>query len=77
MLDEIADDNLNQQRPEPEQCEVNFIGVGVKWPATDDQIDDTLKRISFKINSGEALAIVGHVGSGKVSLIRNNCYYSI
>ena len=31
--------------------------------------EDVLKDISFKINAGETLAIVGHTGSGKTSII--------
>ncbi|HVZ97301.1 MAG TPA: ABC transporter ATP-binding protein [Chitinophagaceae bacterium] len=38
------------------------------WFAYNDE-DYVLKNISFSINSGETLAIVGHTGSGKTSII--------
>ncbi|TSB45167.1 ABC transporter ATP-binding protein [Alkalicoccobacillus porphyridii] len=34
-----------------------------------DQKTDVLKNISFKVNQGETLALVGHSGSGKSSII--------
>ncbi len=34
-----------------------------------DKLDYVLKNISFKINNGETLAIVGHTGSGKSTLV--------
>jgi ATP-binding cassette subfamily B protein len=38
------------------------------WFGYNDQ-NDVLKNISFSINAGETLAIVGHTGSGKTSII--------
>ena len=66
MLDEIAG-RVCEKRPERNQCEINLSGVTVKWPASDEQEEDTLKDISFRVKPGQVLAIVGHVGSGKVS----------
>ncbi|MCK7516659.1 MAG: ATP-binding cassette domain-containing protein [Ignavibacteriales bacterium] len=38
------------------------------WFAYNDE-DYVLKDISFKINPGETVAIVGHTGAGKSSII--------
>ena len=45
--------------------EIEFRNV---WFAYNDE-DYILKDISFKINSGETVAIVGHTGAGKTSII--------
>nr|CAB3219630.1 multidrug resistance-associated protein 1-like [Phallusia mammillata] len=37
--------------------------------AWDDTTDPTLKNVNFKVSPGELVAVVGHVGSGKSSLI--------
>ena len=67
MLDEVANPSIsNPKRPEPKQCGVDLNGVTVKWPAADEQEDDTLKEISFRVQPNQVLAVVGHVGSGKV-----------
>jgi ATP-binding cassette subfamily B multidrug efflux pump len=52
--------NLNQVRGE-----IEFKNV---WFAYNDE-DYVLKDISFKINPGETIAIVGHTGAGKTSII--------
>ena len=35
----------------------------------EDNYNNVLNNISFKINSGEKIAIVGHTGSGKSTMI--------
>ncbi len=45
---------------------VEFKNVYFKYS---DELDYVLKNISFKINNGETLAIVGHTGSGKSTLV--------
>ncbi len=40
--------------------------VVVKWPSADDAEENTLTDISFSVKSGQLLAVVGQVGSGKV-----------
>ena len=76
MLDEIADSSKNKIRPQPDQCGVDSTDVTVKWPSADEQEDDTLKNISFKVKPRQVLAVVGHVGSGKVSLSVLNQFIS-
>jgi len=67
LLDEIAERSNDQKRPEPEECGVEFDRIRVKWPTADENDDQTLKDISFRVKPGQVLAVVGHVGSGKVS----------
>lgn len=40
--------------------------VVVKWPSADEAEDNTLTDVSFSVKSGQLLAVVGQVGSGKV-----------
>ena len=54
-------------RPKLEDCSIIFDRVTVKWPAAGEQEDNTLTDISFTVQPGQILAVVGHVGSGKVS----------
>ena len=70
-LDEIPTHAISQKHSEPDQCGVEFTGVSVKWPAAEDQVEDTLIDISFGVSPGQVLAVVGHVGSGKVSLFHS------
>ena len=71
MLDEMSDVSLTNGGSEPDQCGVEFTGVSVKWPAAEDQVEDTLIDISFGVSPGQVLAVVGHVGSGKVGLFHS------
>ncbi len=57
--------NTGQYNPEVMQGKVVFNDV---WFAYIDE-QYVLKNISFNINAGETLAIVGHTGSGKTSVI--------
>lgn len=45
---------------------VEFRNVSFRYP---DASDDELENISFKVNQGETLAIIGATGSGKTTLI--------
>lgn len=45
---------------------IKFKNVFFKYP---DAKEETLKNISFDVNMGETLAIIGNAGSGKTSLI--------
>lgn len=49
----------------PEMESLEFRNVSFRYPGKDE---DTLKNISFKINKGETIAIVGHNGAGKTTL---------
>ncbi len=57
--------NQGKQRAEGISGEVEFRNV---WFAYDDE-EFVLKDVSFKVKAGETLAIVGHTGSGKTSII--------
>ncbi len=46
---------------------IEFQNVSFKYPGTDKLI---LKDVSFKINPGEKLALVGENGSGKTTIVR-------
>ena len=41
--------------------------LNVKWPAAGDTEDNTLTDLTFTVRVGQLLAVVGHVGAGKVS----------
>ncbi|MEJ2194543.1 MAG: ABC transporter ATP-binding protein [Ignavibacteriaceae bacterium] len=67
----LLDNNTFINNPE---SPVNFNGVSGKiefknvWFAYNDN-DYVLKDISFSVNPGETIAIVGHTGAGKTSII--------
>lgn len=46
---------------------IQFKGVGFKYPGSNEMV---LKSISFDINPGENIAIVGRTGSGKSTLVQ-------
>lgn len=46
---------------------IEFQGVGFRYPLTDK---DVLKNVSFKVTSGQALALVGENGAGKTTLVK-------
>lgn len=46
---------------------ISFSNVHFAYP---DQIEDTLKGVSFTINPGEKVAILGQIGSGKSTIAR-------
>jgi len=46
--------------------EIKFKNVSFRY---EPNLDDVLKNISFTVQSGSSLAIIGHTGSGKTSLI--------
>lgn len=66
LLDEVSDSSVPYKRPQSDECGVDLTEVTVKWPIADEQEGNTLKNISFGVKPGQVLAIVGHVGSGKV-----------
>jgi len=41
--------------------------VTVKWPAAAEKEDNTLTDVSLRVKPGKVLAVVGQVGSGKVT----------
>ena len=56
-------DGINNQKIKFESLE--FKSVGLKYP---DTRIEALKNISFKVNKGETIGIIGPVGSGKTSI---------
>lgn len=67
LLDTPAEllDKDDAQRPEDLRGQVDFDGV---WFAYDNE-EWVLKDINFSISPGERVAIVGHTGAGKTTLI--------
>lgn len=65
MLNDSEHDQDSQNTPEI-VGEVEFKNVGFQF---DDDNKPLLKDISFKVNKGETVAIVGKTGSGKSTLI--------
>ena len=56
-------DGINNQKIKFDSLE--FKSVGLKYP---DTRIEALKNISFKVNKGETIGIIGPVGSGKTSI---------
>lgn len=48
---------------------IEFKDVSFKYPDSEDSEDYTLENISFRVNKGETVAIIGSTGAGKSSLI--------
>lgn len=48
---------------------IEFKDVSFKYPDSEASEDYTLENISFKVNKGETVAIIGSTGAGKSSLI--------
>lgn len=63
---EIQDNELTDYSVKTLKGEIEFKNVSFKYS---DSLPDVLKQINLKINSGSTLAIIGHTGSGKTSLI--------
>jgi ATP-binding cassette subfamily B protein len=68
ILDErasIAEPAMPKRLPSPVRGEISFRGVTVQYPAC-----RALDGIDLEIRAGETIAIVGHTGSGKSTLVR-------
>ncbi|PYZ93041.1 multidrug ABC transporter ATP-binding protein [Salipaludibacillus keqinensis] len=63
--DELAPQKQGTNEPIVSQGDIEFRNVTFSY----DGKQDVLKNISFKVNKGETLALVGHTGSGKSSII--------
>lgn len=63
--DELAPQKIGDGHPSITEGEIEFRNVTFSY----DGKQDVLKNISFKVKKGETLALVGHTGSGKSSII--------
>lgn len=70
LSEKSLEETLEKQRPNLIDCRIKCKNATAKWPSasTDGQEDDgnTLKDVSFVVKPGQLMAIIGHVGSGKV-----------
>lgn len=60
------------KKHENNDLSIEFKNVSFKYPNTDNMV---LKNISFKINTGETLSLVGVNGSGKSTLVKLICRF--
>ena len=63
---EIITDGMGESEPEGKGI-IEFKNVSFAYPESDGQY--VLEDVSFKVNQGETLAIIGATGSGKSSLV--------
>lgn len=64
---DMSDDKLDGTQDMPENFTIEFKDVCFKYPDTEKEI---LKNLSFKLNSGEKIALVGKNGEGKTTTIK-------
>lgn len=70
MDDESLYSNEGNLEPLTETFDIEFDHVSFKYPNTEKYI---FKDLSFKINKGEKLAIVGANGAGKTTIVKLIC----
>lgn len=63
--DELAPEKIGSAHPKMEEGEVEFRNVSFSY----DGKTEVLKNISFTVKKGQTLALVGHTGSGKSSIV--------
>ena len=74
---EFVEESVSESKPDVDFNKVNsieFRGVSFTYPASDTE---TIRNMSFKVNKGENIAIVGENGAGKTTAIKLLCglYY--
>ena len=65
-VDDVEDNEATDSTIKDVKGEIEFKNVSFRYLANSN---DVLQNLSFKIKNGETLAIIGHTGSGKTSLI--------
>ena len=70
IFDEQPEVKINQEKPSNLKIkgEVEFKNVAFNYPSRPDL--EVLKDISFKINKGEKIALVGYSGAGKSTIVQ-------
>ncbi len=70
---EFVEESVSESKPEVDFGEVRsieFSNVFFTYPASDTE---TIRNMSFKVNKGENIAIVGENGAGKTTVIKLLC----
>src|SRR6266699_3711090 len=59
-----------ERSPEGKGLEIEFRNVSFTYPDKDPETEATLKNVSFTIQAGEAIALVGRNGAGKTTIVK-------
>ncbi|MDR2375019.1 MAG: ABC transporter ATP-binding protein/permease [Treponema sp.] len=63
----LSEDSYGGAEDLPEDCSIEFDNVHFTYPGTDREI---LKGLSFTVNNGEKVSIVGQNGEGKTTMVK-------
>ena len=63
----LSEDEYGDDGEPPDNFSIEFINVDFTYPGTDKQV---LKGLSFKVEHGEKVSIVGENGEGKTTMIK-------
>ncbi len=59
-----------ERSPEGKGLVIEFRNVSFTYPGKDPETEATLKNVSFTIQAGEAIALVGRNGAGKTTIVK-------